>query len=211
MTQHGTYSFSFTAASLRPEIVGTMFEHFSRRGSWEETKKDILSSNALQARSPASAIRMEREIRQRLQTLTPEQLDMIAGSTADVRTCLAWLGAVKHSAFLFEFPAEVLRSKWEHHEAVLRASDYERFIDEKALHHPELAKLSPLSSAKIRRVLLLMLREVGLLIAGSDLGTILRPPLPPAVEESIRADDPKWLAAFLFSDFEIGQPRVSLS
>lgn len=184
-----------------------MVEYFFRLGSWEETKQAVLAANALQARSSASSIRMEREIRQRLQTLTAEQLSLIQKSTTDIRTCLAWLAAVKHSAFLYEFPAEVMRAKWEHHDTVLRASDYERFINEKAPHHPELVRLTESSTTKIRRVLLLMLREIGLLASGTDLGTIQRLVIPPVVEKAIRRDDPKWLAAFLLSDAEIGTPR----
>jgi len=207
MIQPLAYSFSFTAASLRPELAGTVVEYFFRLGSWEETKRAILAANALQARSSASSIRMEREIRRRLQKLTADQLELVHKSTTDVCTCLAWLAAVKHSAFLFDFPAEVLRAKWELHDPVLRASDYERFINEKAPLHPELAQLTSSSAAKIRRVLLLMLREVGLLASGTDLGTIQRPVIPPAVEKVIRRDNPRWLAAFLLPDAEIGTPR----
>lgn len=203
MAQQPAYSFSFTAASLRPELVGTIVEYFFRLGSWEETKRAVLAANALQARSPASSIRMERELRQRLQTLTTDQLSLAHRSTTDVRTCLAWLAAVKHSAFLFEFPVEVMRAKLELHDVVLRASDYERFISDKSPHHPELAELTESSSTKIRRVLLLMLREIGLLAAGSDFGTIQRAVIPPVVEKVIRGDDTKWLAAFLLSDAEI--------
>jgi len=211
MSQPLAYSFSFTAASLRPELAGTVAEYFFRLGSWEETRRTVLAANALQARSPASSIRMEREIRQRLQTLTAEQLKLVHQSTTDVRTCLAWLAAVKHSAYLYEFPAEVLRAKWELHDTVLRPSDYERFIDEKAPQHPELVRLKSSSSTKIRRVLLLMLREVGLLGPGTDLGRIQRMVIPPAVEKVIRRDNPKWLTAFLLSDAEIGTSRKRLS
>jgi hypothetical protein len=207
MVPQPAYSFSFTAASLRPELVGTIVEYFFRLGSWEETKRAVLAANALQARSPASSIRMERELRQRLQKLTPDQLRLTHRSTTDVRTSLAWLAAVKHSAFLFEFPSEVMRAKLEFHDVVLRASDYERFISDKSPHHPELVELTESSSTKIRRVLLLMLREIGLLTAGSDLGTIQRAVIPPAVEKVIRSDDAKWLAAFLISDSEIGNKK----
>ena len=94
MTKPSRYSFSFTAASLRPELVPIVVERFSRLGSWDEARKAVLATNALQARSSASSIRMEREIRQRMQTLTPEQLKLVSISTADVHACIAWLGAV---------------------------------------------------------------------------------------------------------------------
>ncbi len=92
MVQQPAYSFGFTAASLRPELVGTIAEYFFRLGSWEKTKRAVLAANALQARSPASSVRMERELRLRMQTLSPDQLSLAHRSTTDVRTCLAWLG-----------------------------------------------------------------------------------------------------------------------
>ncbi len=188
-----------------------MSEYFFRFKSWENARREVLSANALQARSPASSIRMERELRQRLQMLTPKQLQLLQNSTIDVRTCLAWLAAVKRSAFLMEFAAEVMRAKLELHDTVLRASDYERFINEKAPHHPELVQLTPSSSTKIRRVMLLMLREVRLLASGPDLGKIQRLVMPPAVEKVIRNDDPTWLAAFLlpFSEIKTGRPNYA--
>lgn len=203
MLQQLPYKLSFTAASLRPELLSTIAEQFCLLGSWEKSKKAVLEANALQARSAASLLRMERELRHRLQTLTDAQLRLAYHSTGDVRACIAWLAAVKHSAFLFAFPAEVMRGKLAIHDPVLRQSDYQRFLGEKSMHHPELSELTESSAAKIRRVMLLMLREMGLLVAGSDLGLIQRVAIPPAVEKTILSDDPKWLAAFLLSDSEI--------
>lgn len=197
------YSFSFTAASLRPEMAVTVAEHFLGTGSWESAKQAVLDSNALQARSPASLVRMEREIRQRLQTLTMDQLRLLPKGTADVRRAIAWLGAVKQSRFLFDFPAEVLRSKLELQDAVLRASDYERFLEYKTPDHPELARLRGSTSMKIRRVLFLMLREAGILCDGPELGSIERPVLPLEVEQCVRSDDSRWLASFLVPENEI--------
>ena len=49
-------SFGFTAASLRPELVGIMAEKFAESGSWEDTRAAILATNALQFRSLTSSI-----------------------------------------------------------------------------------------------------------------------------------------------------------
>ena len=197
------YSFGFTSASLRPELVGIMAEKFAELGSWEETKAAILESNALQCRSAASSNRLERELRPRLQTLTPRQLQLVNQTTIDGRVALAWLAAVKRHAFLFDFAAEALRGKLDLHDPVLRASDYERFIEEKSISHPEVAKLTESTLGKIRRTLLAMLRELGALQKGEDLGALCRPVIPPEVEDSMREDEPKWLAAFLVPDSQI--------
>jgi len=199
-TDSGSYSFGFTAASLRTDLVAVMAEQFARYGNWAETRQAILSTNALQCRSAASGIRLERELRQRLETLTAPQLALLARTTADGRACLAWLASVKRHSFLFDFAAETLREKLATHDPTLRSSDYERFVGEKAVTHPALHSFTPTTLAKIRAVLVRMLREAGLLAKGTDLGQIQRPVVPPEVESVIRADHPSWMAAFLVPD-----------
>ena len=197
------YGFSFTAASLRPELLLIVAERFTKLGSWEATKESVLAENELQCRTATSAQRMEREIRPRLQTLTPHQIELFVRSGADTRISLSWLAAVKHSPFLFDFAADALRSKVERHDYVLRESDYRRFIEEKTPSHPELLKLSESTSGKIRRVLFAMLREAGILLKGEEIGSLQRPAIPLEVELSIRAEDPAWLAAYLLPTSEI--------
>lgn len=203
------YNVSFTAASLRPELVRIVAEHYLAAGDWDLVRERILTTNALQCRSSSSAIRLERELRQRLGALTHNQLLLLAQATAEDRAAMAWLSACKHIQFAFEFAAEVLRDKLAAHDPVLRPSDYEAYVDNKTLSHPELARLTPSSKKKIRQVLLRMLAEVGLLAAGSATGTIHRPVLSPAVVRVITADSPHWLAAFLVPDPDIPSRSTS--
>jgi hypothetical protein len=174
---------------------------------WNLTRERILAANALQCRSASSAIRLERELRHRLGGLTPDQLRLLAQATAEDRTAIAWLAACKHIRFAFEFTAEVLRDKLAAHDPVLRHSDYEAYVENKCLTHPELARLTTSSKTKVRQVLLRMLVEAGLLAAGTPLGTIRRPVLSPTVVQVVTSDKPGWLAAFLVPDSEIFQRR----
>lgn len=205
-TSDNSYTFSFTAASLRPELLLIVAEQFLQSGSWKIAKERVLATNGLQCRTATSAQRLERELRPRVQTLSGHQLELLVESSADARISLAWLAAVKHSSFLYDFAAECLRSKIEQHDFVLRESDYRRFIEEKTPSHPELVKLSDSTSGKIRRVLFAMLREVGILLKGDEIGSLQRPVIPRQVELAIRDDNPEWLAAFLVPEGEIGTP-----
>jgi len=198
------YNLSFTAVSLRPELARIVAECYLETGSWDMAKVRILSSNALQCRSASSAVRMERELRQRLKCLTGGQIAILAQATAEDRAAMAWLAALKHIRFAFEFAAEVLREKLATHDAVLRPSDYETYVDNQSVSHPELIQLAASSKGKIRQVLLLMLAEAGLLGPGTSLGTLQRPVLSLAVLNAITADSPHWLAGFLVPDTEIG-------
>lgn len=200
------FNLSFTAASLRPELAWIIADYYLNAGDWVTAKKKVLAANALQCRSPASSVRLERELRQRLQCLTEAEIVLLARSTSNDRALLAWLAAVKQSSFLFDFAAETLRLKLEMHDPVLRSSDYDRFVEEKSALHPELSQLAESSSIKIRRVMLLMLKEAGILHEGSELGEIQRPVIPLTITKAIRADHPRWLAAFLVPENEINTP-----
>lgn len=198
------YNLSFTAASLRPELARIVAENFLLDNDWDKTKERILATNALQCRSTSSAIRLERELRQRLITLTAEQLTFLAQAPTEDRAAMAWLATCKHTQFVFEFAAEVLRDKLAAYDPVLRRSDYEAYVKNKAVVHTELTALSSSSKAKIRQVLLRMLFEAGLVSKGPALGTIQRPVLSPGTVHVILADDPHWLASFLIPEQEVG-------
>lgn len=202
------YNLSFTAASLRPELARIVAESYLNTGDWDLARNRILSSNALQCRSASSAVRLERELRQRLGTLTHVQITLLAQATADDRAAIAWFAACKHIRFAFEFAAEVLRDKLAAHDPILRRSDYEAYVGNKSLSHPEIVELTTSSQSKIRQVLLRMLAEAGLLRTGTSLGTIQRPALSPAVVRAVTSGSPHWLAGFLVPDTEIPSRRT---
>jgi hypothetical protein len=178
-------------------------EAYLQNNSWESAKVQILKSNALQSRSPASAIRMERELRQRLIRLTSEEIHLAAHGIVEERTAMAWLAAVKASSYIHAFATEVLRGKLSSLDSVLRTSDYESFFENQSAIHPEMLALTPSSRTKVRTVLLTMLREAGI---GHNVGRelrIQRPIVLPSVYTALLADSPHWLACFLVPDAEI--------
>src|SRR6266545_3612709 len=203
-----TYNLSFTAASLRPELARIVSECYLAEGNWAKAKNRLLASNALQCRSAASAIRLERELRQRLQTLNHEQINLLAQGTAEDRAAMAWLAVCKHIPFVFEFATEILMEKLVSHDPVLRNSDYEAYVESKALLHPEIGRLTAKSKNKIRQVLLRMLVEAGLLETGNALGIIQRPVVSPAVVRAVTSDNPVWLAAFFIPQHQYADSLV---
>ena len=197
------YTLGFTGASLRPELARIIAEDYLLTNDWAETRRRVLENNSLQARTRKSASRLEGELRQRLETLTGPQIELLARGNADDAAALSWLATCKYVPYLFEFAAEVLRDKLAGHDPALRLSDYETYAEHKALLHPELIRLKEGSRQKLREVLLRMLRQSGLLVRGSGLGTIQRPVLSPAVTTAIASDNPRWLTCFLVPDSEI--------
>ena len=122
---------------------------------------------------------------------------------------MAWLAVCKSIQVAYEFAVDVMREKLAVHDPTLRHSDYEAFVENQSIAHPQLAKLAIVSRNKIRQVLLLMLSEAGLLLDGPDLGVIQRPILSQAVVRAITSDNPDWLAGFLVPDQEIPSRRTS--
>jgi len=202
-SEHKPYSLTFTAASLRPELARIVAEIYLACGDWNQTREKVISNNALQTRSQSSAARMEIEFRHRLQTLTPRQIEILATAPADGRLSIAWLSVLKRSAFIFDFAEDVLRSKLENHDAVLRHSDYENFFNTKCVLHPELVALQPATQAKIHSGLKTMLREVGIMGQSIKDNSLRRPLIPPDVQAAILADNRRWLTGFLVPDKEI--------
>lgn len=202
---HAAYNLSFTAGSLRPDLSRVVAGAYIQAGSWELAKKLINEGNLLQYEVKGSAKRMELEIRNRLTTLTKDQLAFLAEASMDDATAIAWLAACKRILFVHDFAVDVLREKLAHQDNVLRHSDYEHYLALKRGEHPELNKLTDLSKSKTRQVMFKMLAEAGITDAslGQDDPILHRPPLSYAVTELIVNDDRKWLRAFLIPDHEL--------
>ena len=198
-----SYSLGFTSLALRPELARIVAEAFRTAGNWEDAKASVLSSNALQARTATSANRLEREIRKRLMSLSPQQLELLVTAPMDACSSLAWLSVLKTTPFIMSFTADVLRAKLEASDRILRRSDYENFFSSQAIEHPELNTRTPTTKAKLRAVLLAMLRDVGILVPTGKEDSIQRPVIPSDVYDSILADNKRWLAGFLVPDSEI--------
>ena len=83
------YNLSFTGASLRPDLARIVAEQYREVGDWEAAKQRIRETNALQCRTKLSLKTLETELRLRLSTLTPKQMELLVNGTADERTAMA--------------------------------------------------------------------------------------------------------------------------
>lgn len=176
---------------------------YAETESWTETRAWVLSTNALQCRSQASLLRLERELRQRLQLLTSNQLSFLFESHLSEAVFPIWLSACKQSPFLFDFASQVLRQKIEIFDLTLRPSDLEKFIEGQSTREKRLQSVSSATMGKIKNILLSMLREAGILQEGPELGTIAQPALNPDFVRIIVDDHPKWLACLLVLEKDI--------
>lgn len=160
------------------------------------------NQNLLQMRKSSSRIRLVREIRHRISTLSKQEIQFLASASIREQALILFLAVCRHYQFIRDFVLEVLSPKVAALDHQIALSDYSRFIDTKAALHPELTSLSDSSAAKIRQVLFRMLHEAGLVESTRTLR--ITPPAPSrALVQLIQQTDAKQLAWLLITGSEI--------
>jgi hypothetical protein len=184
---------SFTAGALLARETIVVAELAGQTPDWGRIKAQVLAENALQMRTASAGERIFREVRSRLQPLTPTETRLLLDGSRQEQTLLLWLGICKRYRFIRDFATEVLREKAMRLDFVLSYDDYDVFFNARAEWHREVDAVAPSTRAKLRQVVFRMLRVAGLLSAGSR----IHPPiLPPRLVEVIVQDDPAYLAVF---------------
>ena len=187
------YKLSFTAASLSINESVKIAEVYLGCKEWEQTKLAVAENNLLQSRTNSRTIRVARELIQRLKLLTASQLELLAEGTPTEQKCILWFAVCKTYAFIREFAIEVLHEKFMSRSMTLTDLDYDAFFNRKANWNEELGRITPSTRKKIRQVLLLMMKEAGLV---SDGNMILRAMLSKRLVETLQSDESLNLQVF---------------
>jgi hypothetical protein len=155
------------------------------------TRAFSLEENLLQKNKPATARRMARLIRNRLEPMGVETLKMIAEGEKEVATQLLMACSIRHSRLLGDFMLDVYRRRLRSLEKTLDAKDWGAFLDECAHRDSTVTKWSASTKAKIFQVVVRILAEAGYLDSTRRMG--LTPPMlhPTSVRhlKKIGADD----------------------
>ena len=104
-------------------VVPLYLEH----SNWEEVGKLVNDENLFQLTSQASSIRVFREVRQRLQTLDPETLEIFTELDLDEKRAIALVAACKKYPFIFDFIRITLKDKIQVFDQTLREEDLDVF------------------------------------------------------------------------------------
>ena len=154
------YNAEISAGSLMlPEsrrIARLLLTHPTKVQWFEALKLD----NVLQKKTPATARRQARLIRNRLDTLEDEAWAMIADGSQEAATQLLFAAAVKHSRVLADFLSDVYAGHLRRLEQHLSpAKDWEGFYAECVQRDPAVAEFSATTQAKMLQVILRVLAE----------------------------------------------------
>ncbi len=194
------YNMAFTAGSFCYNESVIVAEVYDELGEWERTKDRVLQNNLLQAHKMNSAVRIYREVEERLKQLTENELDLLLSGSRFEKLCILWIAVCKRHQFIFEFAKEVVREKYLHLEMLVTYKDFDRFYADRAEWHEELEKLSDSTRSKIRQVLFKIMKQAGII---SEEGIINPVILNREVIMAIIQDDRSLLAAFPISERDV--------
>jgi hypothetical protein len=108
----GRYRADLTAGSLKITESRVIADLLLRGMPETDWKQAMVKDNLLKVKNPATAIRLARLIRQRLETMSPELWQMVRDGTVTVATDALLAAAVKHSPLLGDFLDLVVKDQY---------------------------------------------------------------------------------------------------
>jgi len=181
------YKLSFTAASLSINESVNIADVYLKWRDWNLVKQTIKDNNLLQSRTNSRTIRVSRELIQRLEKLSEDQIELLVEGNLTEKKIILWFAACKTYGFIREFAAEVLHEKYLSRSMKITDLDYDAFFNRKADWNEDLTNITTLTRKKIRQVVFHMIREADLL---TEDNTILRAMLSSRLIDALKPDAP---------------------
>lgn len=196
------YIFSYTAATLMLHETNEVMKKYLEYKDWNKVKEIVIEENIMQKQSVSSRKRVFAEIKRRIETLSNEQLEYVnESSSSDIRNFI-FLTILKTYRFIFEFMTEVISKKVLMFDYKILNSDYETFFESKKYAVEQLESITEATQYKLKQVLFRILEEA-MIIDNTKSKNILKPHLSGEVIKLIIKDNPIYLKAFLYTDYEI--------
>lgn len=187
------YKVSFTTGGLYFQEAIKIASLYLQCHDWTSVTEKVKKENFLQARTGNSVVRTSREVIQRAQTLTEDQLTLLVeGNLADQKHIL-WLAVCKHYSLILEFATQIIREKVFHLNFQLELIDWDTFFNSKAEWNDELDQLTVSTKEKLRQVVFRMLHEADIL---SKENMIQPAVLSPRVVNVIKSEDADLLSIY---------------
>lgn len=192
-----TYRFSFVGAHA-------LISEFIKLGKLVHGGANIYDIDAsfLGAKKKETYRRKFRELKHRIQQLTTAQLEILADGTYDQQVQMTHIALCKTYQIYKDFVSEILADKVQLYDYTITDLDYNTFISQKKVDHPELDELAHTTQYKVKQVIFRMLEQVEL-IDSSKNPTLQIPTLDSKVELAVLQDNPTLLTCFFYDDARI--------
>lgn len=196
------YLFSYTAATMMTNEVHNVALVYSSYIDWDKTRDVVVEENSMQKNAISSRKRVFAELKRRLETMTKEQFEYFLDSSASDMRNLVFLTILKSYHFIYEFMVEVVLRKILIFDYKILNSDYESFFESKKHGVKQLENITDSTASKIKQVLFKILEEASIIDSTKN-KNIQKPHLSTNIIELIIKDNPNYLKAFLYTDYEI--------
>lgn len=153
------YTTAFTAGPLMPGKTAIIVEEVRQGTPLDEVDWGVLDINSWQGRRRKMA-----EIKRRLKNVNRSVWEDLPALSTREKSLTLYYCCLKTYRLLFDFHMDVVLPTWRSSDRTIESYDVRRFLEQRADRHPEVDDWSESSWSKVRRVVLQMLRESGLLV-----------------------------------------------
>lgn len=155
------YKADITAGSLKlaeSRIIADLLLRDVDAKGWNAA---IVTQNVLQARNPASAKRLARLIRGRLETMGPELWMLVRDGKGIIATHAVFAAAVKSSQLLGDFLRLVVAEQYRLFNPSLSRSSWEKYLDGCRERDPSMPQWNESTRRRLRSSVFQILAQVG--------------------------------------------------
>jgi hypothetical protein len=155
------YKAEITAGALKlPEsrlIADLLLRHVDAKG-WKDA---IVTKNILQARNPATASRLTKLIRSRLETMGPDLWKLVRDGKGTVATHAVFAAAVKHSPLLGDFLEIIVGEQYRLFSPALSKKLFSDYLEGCRERDPEMPQWNETTHRRLRSSVFQMLAQAG--------------------------------------------------
>jgi len=153
------YKFSFTAASLQVPMMIRLAQKLIK----EDITPGQLEPADLRKERANTGIRELREFRDRLETLSRDELALLADGPFDEQKYISLVAFARQYRFFYDFMVEVIAEKVSVFDFTLTDMDYNVFVNRKAVEHPKIENLTTNTLNKVKQQIFKVLEQGGIL------------------------------------------------
>jgi len=155
------YKADITAGALKvseSRIIADLLLKDIDETSWREA---IQNENILQVKKPATAIRIGRLIRKRLELMTPDFWLLVRDGTGTVATHAVFAAAIKHSQLLGDFLDLVVREQYRIFNTLLSNKFWDDYLDDCRGRDPDMPIWNESTRKRLRSSVFQILAQTG--------------------------------------------------
>ena len=184
-----TYNGEIVAGSLLVKESRAVAELLLKGLDEKQFYEEILVSNVLQKRSPASAKRQAKLIRNRLQPLHQDFWEMIQNGSHEQSTQTLLAASIDHSHLLGDFIKQAIQLQIKTFQKQITYREWNSFFEECKHRDPNAAQWAESTTKKIRQVVFRILAEAQVIDSTRSLTLIPFSLLPEIKELLVRHEE----------------------